>query len=127
MSIKIFLSSAKKDLDEIRKAIIKEIDKFYPFMECVAMEKDSFWKESPSQKTSIDNLKKSDVYLLVIGSIYKSKSIIDECQIDDCPLKGKECNGKISFTHCEYRFAKAKGMPMLYLKIWVDSDRDKEL
>ncbi len=68
MTIKIFLSSTFRDLKEIRKALIDELSKFQPFLKVVAMENNEFWESLPPQKTSIEYLKDSDVYLLLIGN-----------------------------------------------------------
>ncbi|WP_457548732.1 tetratricopeptide repeat protein [Archaeoglobus sp.] len=122
MSINIFLSSPRKGLEGIREAIIHELDKFNPFLNVIAMEKDEFWERYPSQKVSIENLKKSNIYILLIGDRYGT--VIENCEIEDCPLRGRECTGGISYTHCEYRFAKAMKIPRLCLRLRIDKKDD---
>ncbi|HEC87337.1 MAG TPA: tetratricopeptide repeat protein, partial [Thermoplasmatales archaeon] len=125
MAIKIFLSSTFIDLEEIRKTLIDELSKYKSFLEVVAMEKNKFWESSPPQKTSIGYLKDSDIYLLLIGNRYGE--LIGGCKIYYCPLRNKECNGNISYTHCEYRFAKGKGIPRLCLRLYCGNvDKDLE-
>ena len=124
MSINIFLSSPRKGLEGIREALIREIDKFNPFLNVIAMEKNEFWESHPSQKVSIENLKESNIYILLIGDRYGT--VIENCEIEDCPLRGKECNGGISYTHCEYRFAKAMGIPRLCLRIRIKDNKKED-
>ncbi len=124
-NIKIFISSTYGDLKNIRKKIIDEIKQYSPFLEPIYME--SFLPDNKrSQKTSIEYLEKSDVYLLIMGKNYGST--IKNCEVDNCLAKEK-CERKgISYTHCEFRYATmGKNTPGIYIKLkFKDEDIDEK-
>lgn len=98
--LNIFLSSTYRDLYNPRLKILDRLDAAF---EGVGMEK--FIPDgSSSQEVCISNLKKSDIVIFIIspyyGSLMENCSLKDQCQAE-CPMKKGE--GKISFTHCEYK------------------------
>ena len=124
--LKIFLSSTFRDLSEHRSNII---DKLNAVFEGVGMEK--FIPDgSNSQEVSIHNLKESDIVIFLISSYYGS--LMDDCSLKneckaECPMKTGE--GRISYTHCEYKTAISEGiLHQTYLveEGWNDLDVKKE-
>lgn len=111
--LKIFLSSTYRDLFEIRKKILEEVENI---LRGIGMEK--FVPDgSNSQEVCITALKESDIVVFLIssyyGSLMKECTIMDTCKAD-CPMKTGE--GRISYTHCEYKTIKAEGIQhMAYL------------
>ncbi|CEG12956.1 hypothetical protein MSIBF_A30003 [groundwater metagenome] len=109
---KVFLSSTFKDLKEEREEIRNNINTINQYLEIIGMELFVPSEKSP-QKACIDELSRCDIYLLLIGESYGS--VMEECEIKECDLKNSGCNGKVSYTHCEYRTAiKNKMLPMCF-------------
>ncbi len=121
--LRIFLSSSFKDLEKERKSLLKRIERAF---NAIGMEL-FVANGEPSQKDALDELLKSDVVIFLISSYYGTN--IDSCVYKDkckaeCGMKtGKE---KISYTWCEYRFARAEGKAhMTYIvndKSWPSKD-----
>ena len=110
MPLKIFISSTYEDLKDCREYVIKELKKLEPILTPICMEGFHSTDEIPHE-VCIKRLNDSDIYILVIGDYYGSK--IGKCKIKEkfgCKAK---CNGNISYTHCEYRYAKSKNMPRM--------------
>lgn len=118
---KVFVSSTFRDLENEREEKGKIIDGIT--LESIGME--SFVpSEKTSHETSLDNIRKSDIYLLLIGKRYGS-DIKEECKIK-CGLKNSGCDGKISYTHCEYRTAINNNLPLICFEL-LPEEKDKEL
>ena len=111
--LNIFLSSTYRDLFKIRKKILEEVENV---LRGIGMEK--FVPDGKdSQDICISALKKSQIVIFLIspyyGSLMKNCTIMDTCKAD-CPMKTGE--GRISYTHCEYKITKAEGIQhMTYL------------
>jgi len=91
-AFKVFVSSTFIDLEGEREEIKNNIDNIS--LESIGME--SFVpSENDGHKTSLDELGKSHIYLLLIGEEYGTK--IEKCRID-CDLKNSVCDGNISYT-----------------------------
>ncbi len=124
--LNIFLSSTYRDLSDPRLKIINRLDTVF---EGVGMEK--FIPDgSNSQEVCISNLKESDIVIFIISSYYGSLiencSLKEECKAE-CPMKTGE--GKVSFTHCEYKNAIAERklhQTYLVLEDWNATDIPKE-
>ena len=103
--LKIFLSSRFRTLIKPRANILDKLDAVF---EGVGME--NFIPDgSNSQEASIRNLKESDIVIFLIspsyGSLMDKCSLKNECKAE-CPMKtGK---GRISYVHCEYKYAIAE-------------------
>jgi len=111
--LKIFLSSTYRDLSDYREKILEEVDNV---LRGIGMEK--FVPDGTnSQEKCIKELKKSQIVVFLIspyyGSLIEKCTIMDACKAD-CPMKTGE--GKISYTHCEYKTTLAEEIPhMAYL------------
>jgi len=110
-AFKVFVSSTFIDLEGEREEIKNNIDNIS--LESIGME--SFVpSENDGHKTSLDELGKSHIYLLLIGEEYGTK--IEKCRID-CDLKNSVCDGNISYTRCEYRTARHRNMPPICFRL----------
>jgi len=111
--LKIFLSSTYRDLFEYREKILEEVENV---LRGIGMEK--FVPDgSNSQEKCISELKESQIVIFLIspyyGSLMPNCTIMDTCKAE-CPMKTGE--GKISYTHCEYKTTIAEGIQhMSYL------------
>jgi len=106
--LKIFLSSTFRDLENARSKILKKLDSVF---KGVGME-EFIPDGNTSQKICIADLKKSDIVIFLISPYYGST--IDVCELKeeckaDCPMKTGE--GRISYTHCEYKTTIAERIP----------------
>ncbi len=103
--LKVFISSTYRDLKEVRKLLIQGIEEA---LEAVAMERFPPGDE-PFHEKIIEYLNGSDVCVFIIEEYYGT--IIEGCEI----RTGKcgDCNGNISYTHCEYRNALLAGKPYI--------------
>ncbi|MHA1280252.1 MAG: DUF4062 domain-containing protein [Candidatus Helarchaeota archaeon] len=113
--IKIFVSSTSRDLSEVRKKLIEELNEA---VDCVGME--HFVPDgTSSQEASLANLKDCDAVIFLISPHYGT--LMEECHFKteckaECPMKKTGADkisltDKISFTHCEFKTAIAEGMP----------------
>lgn len=121
--LKVFLSSTFRDLQDERQELIQKLNQA---INPIGME---FF--IPDGKTSQEialldensGLKNSDIVIFLLSPYYGSD--ITECKISDCkadcPLKEKGSKKKISYTHCEYKFAKAENKPILVYLFDEDS------
>jgi len=125
--LKIFLSSTFRDLEDARSKILKKLDSVF---KGVGME-EFIPDGNTSHKICIADLKKSDVVIFLISPYYGSA--IDVCELKEeckaeCPMKTGE--GRISYTHCEYKTTIADGIPhQTYLveKGWDTPDIQKKI
>jgi len=101
--LKIFISSTYRDLKEVRGLLIQGLEEA---LEAVAMEK-FLPGDGSSHEKSIEFLEGSDACIFIIGDYYGT--VINDCRI----RTGKcgDCNGSISYTHCEYRRALQANKP----------------
>ena len=113
--IKVFLSSTFRDLENERAQIL---DKLNNVLLPIGMEyfipngKESQEIALFDEKRGLIN---SDIVIFLISPRYGS--IIEECKLKDrcnadCPMKCGSLNS-ISYTHCEYKFAKAENKQCL--------------
>ena len=111
-----FLSSTFRDLKRERGELLDQLDEA---LKDVGME-DFIPDGRTSQEIALENIIKSDVVIFLISPYYGT--LIDECKIKnckaDCPMK--DGSSKISYTHCEYKFALAEGK--LHQSYLVDED-----
>ncbi len=106
--LKVFISSTYRDLKEVRGLLIQRIEET---LEAVAMERFLPGNGSPHERT-IEFLEQSDICVFIVEDYYGS--LIEDCKIrtDKC----MDCNGYISYTHCEYRRAMQADKPhIVYL------------
>ncbi len=111
--LKVFVSSTQKDL-KIEREII--IDRLNESLSAVGMEIFGTDGRITSQEIALldekTGLKNCDLVIFILTPHYGS--IIDECKITeckaDCYFKNDKTK-KISFTHCEYKFAESKNIP----------------
>jgi tetratricopeptide (TPR) repeat protein len=133
--LNVFVSSTFRDLKEERKRLL---DKLEPALNGVGMEINFVPDGHTSQEIGIDNLRNSDSVIFLISPHYGS--LLNECTIADCPVEDgplKTGQGKISYTHCEYKVALAEKKPhqaylvergwevLEELKEWEDFDLNK--
>jgi hypothetical protein len=108
--LKVFLSSTFKDLQPMREKLIERLD---GALMSAAMEKFIPTGET-SQKIALEELKESDLAVFLISPYYGTDistcEFISECQAD-CGMKSKAKKEKISYTWCEYRFARGLNKP----------------
>ncbi len=105
--LKIFLSSTYRDLAEYRSKILEQLDSAF---KGVGME-EFIPDGDTSQKICIADLKKSDIVIFLISPYYGSS--IKFCELKEnckakCSMKTGE--GRISYTHCEYKTTIAEGI-----------------
>lgn len=121
--LKVFLSSTFKDLQPMREKLIERLD---GALMSAAMEKFIPTGET-SQKIALEELKESDLAVFLISPYYGTDistcEFISECQAD-CGMKNKAKKEKISYTWCEYRFARGLYKP-LTLRICSKRIREK--
>jgi len=114
--LRVFLSSTFRDLKGERRELLDQLDKA---LKDVGME-DFIPDGRKSQEIALENIIKSDVVIFLISPYYGT--LMDECRIKnckaDCPMK--DGSNKISYTHCEYKFALAEGK--LHQSYLVDED-----
>jgi len=110
MPLKIFISSTYEDLKDCRKYVKEELKKLEPILTPICME-DFYPIDKISHEVCIEYLNDSDIYVLIIGDYYGSK--VGKCKIKEKFGCKAECDGNISYTHCEYRYAKSKDMPRM--------------
>ena len=108
--IKIFVSSTFRDLKDEREHIF---DKLNQAVLPIGMEY-FIPKGETSQELALfdkdEGLINADLVIFLISPIYGSQ--LTECRLQDrckadCPMKSGQPNS-ISYTHCEYKFAKAE-------------------
>lgn len=110
--LKVFISSTYRDLKEIRRLLIEGIEEA---LDAVAME--AFVPTDVcAHNKSIRELENSDICIFIIGDYYGTI-------IKDCTMKTPLCNcdGDISFTHCEYRRALQMRKPHLTYVVTSES------
>ncbi len=115
--LRVFISSTFRDLTEERAKLLSKLN---TALAGVGMEE--FTPDGrTSQEIAIEEIKKCDIVIFIISPYYGT--LIEECEIKDCQcLKLGSCDGKISYTQCEYRLALSEGKPhQAYL---VDKDWD---
>jgi tetratricopeptide (TPR) repeat protein len=125
--LKIFLSSTYRDLAEYRMKAFDEINKVF---EGVGME--NFVPDGSSpQEVCINQLKNSNIVIFLIspyyGSLMEKCTLLDQCKAE-CPMKTGQ--GRISYTHCEYKNTIVEGIPhQIYLisEGWEDLLEIKDL
>lgn len=113
--LRVFISSTFRDLAEERAKLLSKLN---TALAGVGMEE--FTPDGrTSQEIAIEEIKKSGIVIFLISPYYGS--LIEECKIKDCKcLKLGSCDGKISYTQCEYRLTLSEGKPhQAYL---VDKD-----
>ncbi len=110
---KIFVSGVQKELKEERRAVKKLVQansllkKYFD----VFLFEDHLAESKPASKVYIDKVKKSDIYIGILGKEY-----------------GDIGTDRISPTEKEFRTAKSKGKEILiYIKGTDDSQRDTQL
>jgi len=113
--LKVFISSTFRDLQIERHDLIEKLN--------LAISPIGMEFFIPDGKTSHEialldencGLKNSDIVIFLVSPNYGSE--INECKISyckaECPLKEIKNPQKISYTHCEYKFAKAENKPFL--------------
>lgn len=100
-SLRVFVSSTKRDLEAERDAVMRALEKKRDEFVAVAMEHWISSDEEPKE-ASLRRLQKSDIYIGIIGFFYCAK-------LD--PETGK------SVTQLEYEFAKEHNIPrLIFLK-----------
>jgi len=98
-SFNVFVSSTYRDLKEERKKVIEAIGKV-----CNAIGMEKFLPDEKSTlEVCLENLKKCDIYVGIIGSRYGS--IVPENQLKEVEGKNYEKYKGLSFTHYELRKA----------------------
>ena len=102
--LKIFISSPYRDLKEIRKLLIEEIERS---LEVSAMEK-FIPDDTYAQDKSLKELENSDICIFIVGDYYGTPIKKCTAQTPSCL-----CDEHISFTHCEYKRAVQLGKPHL--------------
>ena len=123
--LKIFLSSTYQDLGEARSEILKKLDSAFAG---VGME-EFIPDGKSSHEICINELKKSDIIIFLLSSNYGS--LIEVCKLKEnckaeCPMKTGE--GRISYTHCEYKTTIAEGIlhqTYKVLKGWDTQDKEE--
>jgi len=119
--LKVFISSTQKDLKEERLSLINKINESLLAIGMESFVSDGHTSQEIALLDDKKGLKNCDLAIFIISPYYGSP--IDECRIDnckaDCDFK-KNQNRKISYTHCEYRFAVAEKKP---IQIYI-IDRD---
>lgn len=113
--LKVFISSTFRDLKEERLQIIEKIDQsLFP----IGMEFFSPDGSTSQEKALFDidqGLIKSDIVIFLISPVYGS--LVEQCPHKgickaSCPQKNNPPES-ISYTHCEYKFAKAESKQCL--------------
>jgi tetratricopeptide (TPR) repeat protein len=112
--LKVFISSTFRDLKEERERVYETLSQSLTPIGMEFFIPDGRTSHEISLLDENEGLKNSDIIIFLISPYYGS--FIDECKIPgckaECPLK--EGSGKkISYTHCEYKFAKAENKPFL--------------
>lgn len=112
--LKVFISSTFRDLKEEREQVYEKISQSLTPIGMEFFIPDGRTSHEISLLDENQGLKNSDIVIFLISPYYGS--LIDECKIPgckaECPLKNG--SGKmISYTHCEYKFAKAENKPFL--------------
>lgn len=106
--LNIFISSTYRDLKDPRNKILSKLK---TSLEGIGME-EFIPSGETSQKIALDNLKKADIVIYILSSYYGST--FSKCEINDCQYK-KNCEinegNRISYTHCEFNFGKARNIP----------------
>ena len=101
----VFVSSTYRDLKEEREKVIEAIEKV-----CKAIGMEKFLPDEKSTlEVCLENLKKCDIYVGIIGSSYGS--IIPENQLKEVEGENYEKYKGLSFTHYEFRKAGELGIP----------------
>jgi tetratricopeptide (TPR) repeat protein len=112
---RIFLSSTFRDL-KVARAKIKQ--SLTDSLVIVGME-EFIPSEKTPHETSIRELNKCQIYILLMG--YRYGSIISQCRVKEkklicCRKDRKACN-KISYTQCEYENAIGRDMPRMAIAL----------
>ena len=115
--LKVFLSSTFRDLEETRESILSLLNKA---LIDVGME--HFIPDGrTSQEVAIQELNDSDIIIFLVSSYYGS--LLKECNIGECKNK---CSiddiNKLSYTHCEFKFALSEDKPHQSYIIETDWD-----
>ena len=119
--LRVFISSTQKDLNEERQSLINKINESLSAIGMESFVSDGRTSQEIALLDDKKGLKNCDLVIFIISPFYGS--LIDECRINDCKVDcdfKKDKNRKISYTHCEYRFAVAEKKP---IQIYI-IDRD---
>ncbi len=113
----VFVSSTYRDLKDERELVIKAVkevcnaigmEKFFPDEKCIL-------------KVCLENLKKCDIYIGIVGSRYGT--IIPEEQLKEVEGENAKNYKGLSFTHYEFRKAGELGIPRA---VFIKSKESKE-
>jgi len=119
--LRVFISSTQKDLKEERLSLINKINESLSAIGMESFVSDGRTSQEIALLDDKKGLKNCDLAIFIISPYYGS--LLDRCRIDyckaDCDFKKNE-KRKISYTHCEYRFAVAEKKP---IQIYI-IDRD---
>ncbi|NHV06647.1 MAG: DUF4062 domain-containing protein, partial [Thaumarchaeota archaeon] len=115
----VFVSSTYRDLKEEREKVIEAIEKV-----CKAIGMEKFLPDEKSTlEVCLENLKKCDIYVGIIGSRYGS--IVPESQLKEVEGKNYEKYKGLSFTHYEFRKAGELGIPRAVFIVNEESKEDE--
>jgi len=115
----VFVSSTYRDLKEEREKVIEAIEKV-----CKAIGMEKFLPDEKSTlEVCLENLKKCDIYVGIIGSRYGS--IVPENQLKEVEGKNYEKYKGLSFTHYEFRKAGELGIPRAVFIVNEESKEDE--
>jgi hypothetical protein len=115
----VFVSSTYRDLKEEREKVIEAVEKV-----CKAIGMEKFLPDEKSTlEVCLENLKKCDIYVGIIGSSYGS--IIPENQLKEVEGENYEKYKGLSFTHYEFRKAGELGIPRAVFIINEESKEDE--
>ncbi|WP_232385652.1 tetratricopeptide repeat protein [Methanoregula boonei] len=120
--LKVFISSTFRDLQAERQQLYEKLSESISPVGMEFFIPDGKTSHEISLLDEDQGLKNSDIVIFLISPYYGS--LIEKCNIPtckaDCPLK----NGtkqKISYTHCEFKFAKAENKPFLIYRFDAES------
>ncbi|MBD3185840.1 DUF4062 domain-containing protein, partial [Candidatus Bathyarchaeota archaeon] len=119
---RVFISFTSQDLGDFATMLRDELEQIFD----VEFMKDFGPEQMGAQVNSINHLRKSDFAIFLVSPYYGSL-IAAECKINDCRANCLKRQGDdISYTHCEYEFARHAGKHRIifYLEqAWVALER----
>ncbi len=129
--LKVFISSSLKDLKPERQSLINRINESLSAIGMESFVSDGRTSQEIALLDDKMGLKNCDLAIFIISPYYGT--LINECHIIDCKADcefKRDKTKKISYTHCEYKFAIAEKIPMqIYIidRDWNIIKKFKEL